>query len=75
MGARMWVTEVIFGKASANTAVKPLFIDVLIARILRKPSVVKCSFALINSTTIFKAERGAVQNILVFGLIKSTFFL
>ena len=69
----MWVTEVIFGKASANTAVKPLFIDVLIARILR--NVVKCSFALINSTTIFKAERGAVQKILGFGLIKSTFFL
>lgn len=41
----------ILGKAVFNTSVKPLFIEARMATIFRKPSIVRCSFLFINSTT------------------------
>jgi hypothetical protein len=39
------------GKDSINVSDKPLLIDALMLTILFNPSIVKCSFFLINSTT------------------------
>ena len=48
-------TGVIFGKAACKLSDKPKFIEALIATILRKPEIVKCSLFKIRLKTSLKS--------------------
>jgi hypothetical protein len=52
-------TGLIFEKFVANLSDKPQFIDALIATILCKPSIVKCSLRTIKSTTFLNKIKSA----------------